>query len=112
MTYPLVCKILEEPRERQGGAVDAPLADKPVQARLARDQLQLELLPVGLVEMGDSYAVDGLLHGGISAQPGRGTQTRSWVLVVCFAVRHRTRTLTWRKTEMKVIINLHREELP
>jgi hypothetical protein len=66
--YPLVGKILEETREGQRGAIDASLADQPVEAGVTRHELQFELFPVGVVEVGDSDAVDSLLHTPIPAQ--------------------------------------------
>jgi hypothetical protein len=65
--YPLVGKILEESGQREGRPVDAPFADQPVQPRVPGHELQFELFAVGVVEMGDSNAVDGLLHGTSSA---------------------------------------------
>jgi hypothetical protein len=44
--------------------------------------------------MGDSYAVDGLLHEGISAHEGRGTQTRSSASALRFGAVPQLPTLT------------------
>ena len=61
-----VREIFEEAGERERGAVDGTFADEAMQAVGTGEQLQFQLLAVGLLEVRDGDAVDGLGegHGG------------------------------------------------
>ena len=72
-----VSEVFEKTGQGEGRSVDAALVDEAVQAGVARDRFQQELLAIGFEEMRDGDAVNGFLHRGKGARRAERLKSRA-----------------------------------